>query len=156
MQKITPFLWFDHQAEAAMNFYISVFKNSKAGNIIRYGKTGPGPEGSVLTASFELEGHQFTALNGGPQVPFTEATSLVVACESQDEVDHYWSKLSEGGHLQQCGWLKDRFGVSWQIVPTLLPKLLGAADREKANRVLQAMMQMQKLDIAKLQQAYAE
>jgi predicted 3-demethylubiquinone-9 3-methyltransferase (glyoxalase superfamily) len=155
MQKITPFLWFDHQAEAAMNFY-TVFKNSKAGNILRYGKSGPVPEGSVLTASFELEGLQFTALNGGPQFPFTEAISLVVACESQDEVDHYWSKLSEGGQIQQCGWLKDRFGVSWQIVPTLLPKLLGDPDRDKANRVMQAMMQMQKLDIAKLQQAYAE
>jgi predicted 3-demethylubiquinone-9 3-methyltransferase (glyoxalase superfamily) len=155
VQKITPFLWFDHQAEEAMNFYTSVFKNSKAGNIIRYGKAGPGPEGSVLTATFELEGLKFTALNGGPQFPFTPAISLVVACESQDEVDYYWSKLSEGGQIQQCGWLNDRFGISWQIVPTLLPTLLGDSDRDKANRVMQAMMQMQKIEIAKLQQAAA-
>jgi predicted 3-demethylubiquinone-9 3-methyltransferase (glyoxalase superfamily) len=155
MQKITPFLWFDHQAEEAMKFYASIFKNAKVGNVIRYGKAGPGPEGSVLTASFELEGLEFTALNGGPQAKFTEAISLHVACESQEEVDYYWSKLSDGGQIQQCGWLKDKFGLSWQIVPSILPKLLGDPDRQKADRVMQAMMQMKKIEIAKLKQAYA-
>ena len=153
MQKITPFLWFDTQAEEAMNFYTSIFKNAKVGKIFRYGKAGPGPEGSVLTASFELEGLEFTALNGGPRFNFTEAISLHVACESQEEVDYFWSKFSEGGQIQQCGWVK--FGLSWQIIPTALPKLLGDPDREKAKRVMQAMMQMKKIDIATLERASA-
>jgi predicted 3-demethylubiquinone-9 3-methyltransferase (glyoxalase superfamily) len=153
MQKITPFLWFDNQAEEAMNFYTSIFKNAKAGNISRYGEAGPGPAGSVLAASFELEGLQFTALNGGPLFKFTEAISFHVACESQGEVDYYWSKLSDGGQIQQCGWSKDKYGVSWQIIPTALPKLLGDPDREKASRVMRAMLQMKKIDIAKLEQA---
>jgi predicted 3-demethylubiquinone-9 3-methyltransferase (glyoxalase superfamily) len=155
MQKITPFLWLDGQAEAAMNFYLSVFKKAKAGKVVRQGKAGPRPEGSVLAASFELEGLELTALNGGPQFKFTEAISFVVNCESQGEVDYYWSKLSEGGQIQQCGWLKDKFGLSWQIVPTILPKLLGDPDRQKADRVMQAMLQMTKLEIAKLEQAAA-
>jgi len=153
MQKITPFLWFDNQAEEAMNFYTSIFKNAKAGNISRYGEAGPGPAGSVLADPFELEGLQFTALNGGPLFKFTEAISFHVACESRGEVDYYWSKLSEGGEIQQCGWLKDKYGVSWQIIPTALPKLLGDPDREKASRVMRAMLQMKKIDIAKLEQA---
>jgi predicted 3-demethylubiquinone-9 3-methyltransferase (glyoxalase superfamily) len=155
MQKITPFLWFDGNAEEAMNFYTSVFKNAKVGNISRYGEAGPGPAGSVLTASFELEGLQFTALNGGPHFKFNEAISFHVACESQAEVDYFWDGLGAGGQIQQCGWLKDKFGVSWQIVPTALPRLLGNPDRAKANRVMQAMLQMKKLDIAELEQAAA-
>jgi predicted 3-demethylubiquinone-9 3-methyltransferase (glyoxalase superfamily) len=150
MQKITPFLWFDTQAEEAMNFYTSIFKNAKVGKIFR-----SGPEGSVLTASFELEGLEFTALNGGPRFNFTEAMSLHVACESQEEVDYFWSKFSEGGQIQQCGWVKDKFGLCWQIIPTALPKLLGDPDREKAKRVMQAMMQMKKIDIATLERASA-
>ena len=155
MQKITPFLWFDGKAEEAMNFYTSIFKNSKVGNVSRYGEAGPGPKGSVMVASFELDGLHFTALNGGPRFKFTEAISLYVNCDSQEEVDHYWNKLSEGGQIQQCGWLKDKFGVSWQIIPSALPKLMGDPDRAKANRVMQAMLQMKKIDIAKLQQAAA-
>ena len=154
MQKITPFLWFDNQAEEAMNFYTSIFKDSKAGSVSRYGEAGPGTAGSVLTASFELEGLEFTALNGGPQFKFTEAISLYVNCESQEEVDYFWSKLSEGGETSQCGWLKDKFGLSWQIIPSALPRLMNDPDREKANRVMQAMLQMQKIDVAKLQRAY--
>jgi len=154
MQKITPFLWFDTQAEEAVNYYVSIFKNSKAGNVSRYGEAGPGTPGSVLTASFELEGLEFAALNGGPNFKFTEAISFYVNCESQEEVDYFWGKLSEGGEISQCGWLKDKFGLSWQIIPSALPKLLGDPDREKANRVMQAMLQMQKIEIAKLQQAY--
>jgi len=155
MQKITPFLWFDGKAEEAMNFYTSIFKNSKVGNVSRYGEAGPGPKGSVMVASFELDGLHFTALNGGPRFKFTEAISLYVNCDSQEEVDHYWNKLSEGGQIQQCGWLKDKFGVSWQIIPSALPKLMGDPDRAKASRVMQAMLQMKKIDIAKLQQAAA-
>jgi predicted 3-demethylubiquinone-9 3-methyltransferase (glyoxalase superfamily) len=155
MQKITPFLWFDGNAEEAMNFYTSIFRNAKVGNISRYGEAGPGPAGSVLTASFELEGLQFTALNGGPHFKFNEAISFHVACESQDEVDYFWDRLGAGGQIQQCGWLKDKFGVSWQIVPTALPRLLGDPDRTKANRVMQAMLQMKKLDIAALNRAAA-
>ena len=154
MQKITPFLWFDNQAEEAVNFYTSIFKNSKVGNVTRYGEAGPGPAGSVLTASFELEGLEFTALNGGPHFKFTEAISLHVSCESQEEVDYYWEKLSDGGQIQQCGWLKDRFGMSWQIVPTALHRLLNDPDPQRANRVMRAMLQMKKLDIAGLQKAY--
>lgn len=155
MQKITPFLWFDNQAEEAMNFYTSIFRNSKIGRVTRYGEAGPGPAGSVLTASFELEGLEFTALNGGPSHTFNEAVSFHVSCETQDEVDHFWNKFSDGGQVQQCGWVKDKFGLVWQVVPTALPRLLGDPDREKANRVMQAMLQMAKLDIAKLEQAYA-
>jgi predicted 3-demethylubiquinone-9 3-methyltransferase (glyoxalase superfamily) len=155
MQKITPFLWFDSQAEEAVNFYASIFKNSKIGKITRYGDTGPGPAGSVLTASFELEGLEFTALNGGPAFKFTEAISLYVNCESQEEVDYYWEKLLEGGQVQQCGWLKDKFGLAWQIIPSALPRLLSDPDRDKANRVMQAMLKMQKIDVAKLEQAAA-
>jgi predicted 3-demethylubiquinone-9 3-methyltransferase (glyoxalase superfamily) len=154
VQKITPFLWFDNQAEEAMNFYTSIFKNAKIGNVSRYGEGGPGPKGSVMVASFELDGMHFTALNGGPQFKFTEAISFYVSCESQDEVDHYWDKLSEGGQTQRCGWLKDKFGVSWQIIPSALPKLMSDPDRAKAGRVMQAMLQMKKIDVAKLQQAY--
>jgi predicted 3-demethylubiquinone-9 3-methyltransferase (glyoxalase superfamily) len=155
MQKITPFLWFDGNAEEAMNFYTSIFKNAKVGSISRYGEAGPGPAGSVLTASFELEGLQFTALNGGPHFKFNEAISFHVACESQQEVDYFWDRLGAGGQIQQCGWLKDKFGVSWQIVPIALPRLLGNPDRAKANSVMQAMLQMKKLDIAALERAAA-
>src|SRR5438552_7402954 len=153
MQKLTPFLWFDKEAEEAMNFYTSIFKNSKKREITRYCEAGPGPKGSVMTASFELEGLEFTALNGGPMFKFTEAVSFSVACETQAEVDYYWDKLSEGGEPVPCGWLKDKFGLSWQIVSTALPKLLMDPDRAKANRVMQAMMQMKKLDIARLEEA---
>ena len=155
MQKITPFLWFDGNAEEAMNFYTSIFRNAKVGSISRYGEAGPGPAGSVLTASFELEGLQFTALNGGPHFKFNEAISFHVACESQAEVDYFWDRLGAGGQIQQCGWLKDKFGVSWQIVPTALPRLLGDPDRTRANRVMQAMLQMKKLDIAALERSAA-
>jgi len=154
MQKITPFLWFDGQAEEAMNFYTSIFKNSKAETVTRYGEAGPGPKGSVLTASFELEGLKFTALNGGPHFKFNEAISFHVSCESQEEVDYFWSKLSEGGKTSRCGWLKDRYGVSWQIVPSILPKLLQDKNAGKSNSVMQAMLQMDKLDIKRLKQAY--
>jgi predicted 3-demethylubiquinone-9 3-methyltransferase (glyoxalase superfamily) len=154
MQKITPFLWFDNQAEEAMNFYVSIFKNSKVGTISRYGDAGPGPKGSVMVASFELDGVKFTALNGGPHFKFTEAISLYVDCETQDEVDYFWGKLTSGGGApSQCGWLKDKFGLSWQIVPSALPKLLSDPDRDKANRVMQAMLQMQKIDVGKLEAA---
>ena len=154
MQKITPFLWFDDQAEEAMNFYVGVFKNSKVGNVTRDGDAGPGPKGSVMTASFELEGQQFTALNGGPRFKFTEAVSFVVSCETQDEVDELWERLSEGGQTQQCGWLKDKFGLSWQIVPIALMELMSDPDPNRSRRVMEAMLQMTKIDIAKLRQAY--
>jgi predicted 3-demethylubiquinone-9 3-methyltransferase (glyoxalase superfamily) len=154
MQKISPFLWFDTEAEEAMNFYTSVFKNSKTGDIIRYGDAGPGPKGSVLTAAFELEGVQFTALNGGPHFKFNEAISFHIDCASQDEVDYYWDKLSDGGQIQQCGWLKDKFGVSWQVVPSVLPRMLSDGDAAKAERVMRVMMTMKKLDIAELEKAY--
>jgi predicted 3-demethylubiquinone-9 3-methyltransferase (glyoxalase superfamily) len=154
MQKITPFLWFDNQAEEAMNFYASIFKNSKIGKVTRYGEAGPGQKGSVMVASFELEGLEFTALNAGPRFKFTEAISLYVNCESQEEVDYFWSKLTaDGGSESMCGWLKDKFGLSWQIIPSALPKLMSDPDREKANRVMQAMLQMKKIDVAKLEQA---
>jgi predicted 3-demethylubiquinone-9 3-methyltransferase (glyoxalase superfamily) len=154
MQKITPFLWFDDQAEEAMNFYVAIFRNSKPGNVIRYGDAGPGPKGDVMSASFELEGQQFTALNGGPRFRFSEAISFVVSCGTQAEVDELWERLSEGGETQRCGWLKDRFGLSWQIVPVVLIELLSDPDPEKSRRVMEAMMQMTKIDIAKLRQAY--
>ena len=153
-QKITTFLWFDNQAEEAINFYVSVFKNSRVGDIVRYGETGPGPKGQLMTAQFELAGQQFTALNGGPHFKFTEAISLVVNCETQAEVDEYWERLSEGGQKVQCGWLKDKFGLSWQIVPTILKQLLKDKDPEKTNRVMEAVMRMTKLDIAQLKAAY--
>jgi predicted 3-demethylubiquinone-9 3-methyltransferase (glyoxalase superfamily) len=156
MQKISPFLWFDNQAEEAMKFYVSVFKNSKAGKVTRYGDAGPGPKGSVMTASFELEGQQFTALNGGPHFRFTEAISFVVNCETQEEVDELWDRLAEGGQTQQCGWLKDKFGLSWQVVPTVLIELINDPDPGKSRRVTEAMLQMTKIDIAKLKLAYEE
>ena len=153
MQKVAPCLWFDGQAEAAMNLYLSLFKNAKMTDVVRWGDTGPGTKGSVLTCAFELDGQEFTALNGGPMYQFTPAISLVVKCETQAEVDHYWNGLLEGGKASQCGWLTDRFGVSWQIVPTVLPRLLKSTDAAKVNRVMSAMMKMIKLDIALLQQA---
>lgn len=155
MQKITPFLWFDNQAEEAVNFYISVFRNAKVGKVTRYGEAGPGPAGTVMVAEFELEGMRFTALNGGPMFKFTEAISMVVDCKDQAEVDHLWGRLSEGGQPGQCGWLKDRFGLSWQIVPEALPRLLGDPDPAKAGRVMQAMLQMTRIEVAKLEKAYA-
>lgn len=156
MQKISPFLWFDNQAEEAMNFYVSVFRNSRAGKITRYGDAGPGPKGSVMTASFELEGLQFTALNGGPQCQFSQAVSFVVNCETQEEVDHLWEKLSAGGETLQCGWLRDRYGLSWQIVPNVLIEMMDDPDPEKTRKVMEAMLQMTKLDIAGLRQAYED
>lgn len=155
MQKITPFLWFDSNAEEAINFYISVFKDAKIGEVARYTEAGPGPKGSVMTAAFEIFGQQFIALNGGPTFKFTEAISMVVNCENQEEVDYYWEKLSEGGQQQQCGWLKDKFGLSWQVVPTELPSLF-MGDAKKSQKAIQAMMQMSKLDINILKQAYQE
>lgn len=154
MQKITPFLWFNNNAEEAMNHYTSIFKNSKIVSVSRYGDAGPGPKGTVMTGTFEIEGQQFYVLNGGPQFKFTEAISLFVNCETQDEVDELWAKLSEGGEESRCGWLKDKFGLSWQIVPAILGKLLNSPDKEKSKRAMQAMMQMGKLDIAALQKAY--
>jgi predicted 3-demethylubiquinone-9 3-methyltransferase (glyoxalase superfamily) len=153
-QQITPFLWFDGNAEEATNFYTSTFKNSRVLSIKRCGEAGPGPKGTVMTTSFVLNGQEFVALNGGPRFKFTEAISFVVTCETQDEIDYYWDKLREGGEPQQCGWLKDRFGLSWQIVPRALYKLAGDSDPEKVSRVMQAMLQMVKFDIAKLQEAY--
>src|ERR1700692_244309 len=142
MQKITPFLWFDGKAEAAMNFYVSIFKNSKVGRVTRYGDAGPGPKGSVMSATFQLEGQQFMALNGGPMFQFTPAISLFVDCATQEEVDELWKKLSAGGKPDRCGWLKDKFGLSWQIIPKALGELLGDKDPEKSKRVMQAMLQM--------------
>ena len=154
MPKITPFLWFDSQAEEAANFYVSIFKNSKVGGVSRYGESGPGPKGSAMTVAFELDGQKFTALNGGPVFKFTEAISLVVNCENQEEIDYFWEKLSsEGGQEVQCGWLKDKYGLSWQIVPTILPELVKSDDPKKSERVMKALMQMKKLDIGKLKEA---
>jgi predicted 3-demethylubiquinone-9 3-methyltransferase (glyoxalase superfamily) len=157
MPKITPWLWFDTQGEEAARFYTSVFPNSKIGHISRYGSAGPRPEGMVMTVSFSLDGQDFVALNGGPDFTFNEAVSFQIHCRDQAEVDHYWEKLSAGGPVQaqQCGWLKDKFGVSWQIVPTVLPALLGDKDRTKADRVMKALLQMKKLDIAALQRAHS-
>lgn len=154
MSKITPFLWFDDRAEEAVELYTSIFKNSKIKEVSRYGEAGPGPAGQVMTVNFEIEGQEFIALNGGPVFKFTEAVSFVVNCETQEEVDDLWVKLTDGGEEVQCGWLKDKFGLSWQIVPTKLGELMGAPDPVKAQRVTQAMLQMKKLDIAKLQLAY--
>jgi len=156
MRKITPFLWFDTQAEEAAEFYVSVFRNSRITGISHYGEAGPGPAGSVLTVSFELDGQEFIGLNGGPEYRFTEAVSFSVDCATQAEVDEYWAKLSEGGEEGPCGWLKDRYGLSWQVVPTVLPQLLSDPDRLKANRVMEAMLQMKKIDIAGLRRAYEE
>jgi predicted 3-demethylubiquinone-9 3-methyltransferase (glyoxalase superfamily) len=156
MPKITPFLWFNDQAEEAMNFYASIFKNAKKGAISRCGEGGPGPKGSVMSVTFQLEGQDFMALNGGPHFSFTPAISMFVNCETQEEVDHYWEKLSEGGSQERCGWLKDKFGLSWQIVPAVLGKLLGDKNPSKSSSVMNAMLQMRKLDIARLQQAYEQ
>lgn len=156
MQKITPFLWFDNQAEEAMNFYVSVFKNSRVLDVTRYGDSGPGPAGSVMTARFQLEGQEFTALNGGPEFKFTEAISFYVDCQTQEEVDELWQKLSEGGEPGPCGWLKDKYGLSWQIVPRILTDLLNDPDPAKAQSVMKAMLQMSKIDIKGLQLAYEQ
>jgi predicted 3-demethylubiquinone-9 3-methyltransferase (glyoxalase superfamily) len=160
IQRITPCLWFDHQAEEAAKFYVSLFKNSAIGPVTRYGKEGfeihGRPEGSVMTVSFRLEGQEFTALNGGPRFKFSEAISFVVRCETQTEVDHYWDKLGEGGdeRARQCGWLKDKYGVSWQIVPAALFEMMSGTDKIKSERVMRAMLQMKKLDLAVLRRAY--
>lgn len=154
MIKITPFLWFDDRAEEAMNFYVSIFKNSKVLSVTRHGEDGPGPKGTVMTASFRLNGQEFTALNGGPQFTFTPAISFVAHCETQQEVDELWDKLSEGGEKNVCGWLKDKYGLSWQVVPTVLIEMLQDKDAERSRRVMKAMLQMTKLDIKKLRQAY--
>ena len=154
MQKITPFLWFDDKAEEAMNFYTSIFKNSKIGRVSRYGEAGPGPKGTVMTATFQLDGQAFMALNGGPQFKFTEAVSFFVNCETQEEVDELWEKLSQGGEKSRCGWLKDKYGLSWQIIPSALGQMLQDKDAEKSMRVMNAMLQMDKIDIKTLKQAY--
>ena len=154
MQKISPFLWFDTQAEEAANFYASIFKNSKIGSISRYTEAGPGPKGTAMVVNFEIEGQQFLALNGGPQFKFSQAISFLVNCETQQEVDELWEKLSAGGHKDQCGWLRDKYGLSWQIVPTALARLMSDPDRAKSARVMKAMLQMTKIDINRLQQAY--
>jgi predicted 3-demethylubiquinone-9 3-methyltransferase (glyoxalase superfamily) len=155
MPKITPFLWFDNNAEEAIHFYTSIFKNSKIGNVTRYGDAGPGPKGSVMSATFELEGQPFMALNGGPHFKFTEAISLFVSVDTQQEVDELWDKLSAGGRKSQCGWLKDKFGLSWQIIPKALGELLGDKDPRKSQSVMKAMLQMDKIDIARLKEASA-
>jgi len=154
MQKITPFLWFNDNAEEAMNFYISIFKNSKVLNVARYGEAGPGANGTVMTATFQLDGQEFVALNGGSHFKFTEAISFVVYCATQEEVDEFWEKLSEGGEKSRCGWLKDKYGLSWQIVPAILVELYQDKDAEKTKRVMEAMLQMDKLDIKALKRAY--
>jgi predicted 3-demethylubiquinone-9 3-methyltransferase (glyoxalase superfamily) len=156
MQKITPFLWFNDQAEEAMNFYTLIFKNSKPGSITRYGEAGPGPKGAVMSATFQLEGQEFMALNGGPQFTFSPAISFYVNCETQEEVDALWAKLTEEGEEVQCGWLTDKFGLSWQIVPAGLIELLYSQEAEKSARAMQAMLQMKKLDIGKIRQAYEQ
>jgi predicted 3-demethylubiquinone-9 3-methyltransferase (glyoxalase superfamily) len=156
MQKITPFLWFDGKAEEAMNFYMSIFKDSKILNTTRYGDAGPGPKGKVMGATFQLHGQEFIALNGGPQFKFTPAISFLVSCETQQEVDELWDKLLAGGAPQQCGWLTDRYGLSWQIVPRILGEMLQDMDPAKSSRVMRAMMGMVKLDIGGLKQAYEE
>jgi predicted 3-demethylubiquinone-9 3-methyltransferase (glyoxalase superfamily) len=154
MQRINPFLWFNDNAEEAMNFYASVFKNSKVLGVSRYGDAGPGPKGTVMAVEFQLEGQKFVAINGGPQFKFTEAISFVVNCDSQEEVDYFWEKLSEGGSESQCGWLKDKYGLSWQIVPTISIEMLKDKDPEKSQRVMKAILQMKKIDIKTLKQAY--
>jgi predicted 3-demethylubiquinone-9 3-methyltransferase (glyoxalase superfamily) len=156
MQKISPFLWFDSNAEEAANFYVSIFKDSKILKIARYGEAGPGPAGSVMVVNFQIEGQDFIALNGGPLFKFTEAISFVINCQTQEEVDHYWNKLTAGGQESQCGWLKDKYGLSWQVTPTILGELLADKDQKKAQRVMQAMLQMKKIDIAELKRAAAQ
>jgi len=154
MQKITPFLWFNDQAEEAMHFYVSTFKNSKVGQVTRCGEVGPGPKGAVMSATFQLEGQDFMALNGGPHFSFTPAISMFVNCETQAEVDELWEKLSAGGSKERCGWLKDKYGLSWQIIPSALGKLMGDKNPAKAKSVMNAMLQMNRIDIKTLQQAY--
>ena len=156
MQKITTFLWFDNQAEEAMNFYTSIFKNSKIKNIARYGEAGPGPKGSVMIGTFQIEGQDFMALNGGPVFSFTPAISLYVNCETQEEVDELWEKLSASGEKSRCGWLKDKYGLSWQIIPTALGEMMQDKDPAKSQRVMKAMLQMDKIDIKTLRQAYEQ
>ena len=156
MQKITPFLWFDHQAEEAAKFYTSIFKNSKIVSTTQYSDVGPGPRGSVMSVVFQLHGQDFYALNGGPQFTFSPAISLFVSCENQQEIDEYWERLSQAGQIQQCGWLTDKFGVTWQIVPKILGEMMNDKDPERSKRVMQAMMQMVKLDIQGLKDAYEQ
>ena len=156
MREITPCLWFDTEGEEAANFYTSVFPNSRILDVARYGSAGPRPEGTVMTVSFELDGQEFVALNGGPEFAFSEAISFQVSCRDQEEVDAFWSKLSEGGEEGPCGWLKDRYGLSWQIVPTRLPELLADPDAEKSQRVMQAMLEMKKIEIDALERAAAQ
>jgi predicted 3-demethylubiquinone-9 3-methyltransferase (glyoxalase superfamily) len=156
MHELTPCLWFDTEGEEAAAFYTSVFPNSKIGDIARYGSAGPRPEGSVMTVAFELDGQKFVALNGGPDFTFSEAISFQVSCKDQQEVDRFWSKLSEGGEEGPCGWLKDKYGLSWQIIPTVLPELLGNPDRVKSQRVMQAMLNMKKIEIDALERAAAQ
>lgn len=155
MQKITPFLWFEDNAEDAMNFYTSIFKNARIGQVRRYGDAGPGPKGSVMSGTFQIEGQEFMALNGGPTFKFSPAISFFVNCETQKEVDELWEKLSAGGETMQCGWLKDKFGVCWQIIPKALGVLLGDKDPQKSQRVMKAMMKMIKIDVEGLKRAYA-
>ena len=152
-QKLTPCLWFDTEAEAAAKYYTSIFPNSRILDISHFGEAGPRPAGMVLTVSFELDGHEFTALNGGPEFKFNEAISFQIRCETQDEVDHYWAKLTEGGEEGPCGWLKDRYGVSWQVIPKRLEELLTDPDPDRSQRAMRAMMQMKKLDVAALEEA---
>lgn len=154
MQKIVPFLWFEDQAEEAMEFYLSVFRKGKARRVTRYGREGPGPEGAVMAAAFRIAGMDFVALNGSGKIPFTQAVSFAVNCKTQKEIDRYWERLSEGGKEQRCGWLRDRYGVSWQIVPAALARMLGDPDPEKAGRVMEAMLPMGKLDLGALKRAY--
>jgi len=153
-QKITPFLWFDHEAEEAAKFYTSIFRNSRITQVTRYGEAGPGPKGSAMTVSFELDGQTFTALNGGPVFKFNEAISLVVSCETQEELDEMWAKLAAGGNEVQCGWLKDRYGLSWQVVPAALGEMMSHPDEERKSRMMQALMKMVKPDIAGLRAAF--
>jgi predicted 3-demethylubiquinone-9 3-methyltransferase (glyoxalase superfamily) len=153
MSKVTPFLWFDTEAEEAARFYTSLFPNSRIVEIVRYGSAGPRPDGMVMTVDFELDGQKFVALNGGPQYKFTEAVSFFISCETQEEVDSYWSKLTADGEEGPCGWLKDKFGLSWQVVPVVLPKLLSDPDREKSQRVMAAMLKMKKIEIEELERA---
>jgi predicted 3-demethylubiquinone-9 3-methyltransferase (glyoxalase superfamily) len=154
-QKITPCLWFDNQAEEATNYYVSVFKDAEVLSVNRYGEAGPGEPGAVLTTTFRIAGQEFMTINGGPHFTFTEATSFYIDCDSQEEVDYFWNTLiQDGGEPSQCGWLKDKYGLSWQVIPTILIELLGDADSERANRVMQAMLQMTRIDIAELQAAY--
>lgn len=154
MQKITPFLWFDGKAEKAANFYVSIFNNARIGTVRRYGEAGPGPKGSVMSVEFQLDGQQFIALNGGPQFTFSPAISFFVNCETQEEVDELWERLSAGGRKDRCGWLQDKFGVSWQIIPSALGKLMSDPDPEKSKRVMTAMLQMDRINIDGLKQAY--